>query len=845
MNKKFEYFYTNVYMRGNFLYVIGYVNGKRFEEKHEYKPYLFVPTPEESEYHNVFGRPVKRLEFNTMRDAREFLKQQKDVDNSEVYGLNNFPYVYINDEFPGQEIDYNPNLISIISLDIEVAATNGMPDVEVAVEEVTAITMVKRGRVITFGCKYYKPEQDHIQYILCDDEVDLLKKFVAVWTSDEWKPDIITGWSSDMFDIPYLVRRIERVLGNRWVKYLSPWGFVEEREIVRAKGSAASFGDRVEKVYEIAGITQLDYLQLYKKYTFTNQESYALNNIAQKELGEKKVDYSEYRNLDELYEKNFEKFITYNIHDAMLVERLDKKMGFINLVLALTYKAKVNMIDTMTTIRSWDVIIHNYLMERKIVVPQYKKKNFRPFEGAYVKDVHIGLHKWIVSFDATSLYPSVISQVNISPETYVKTVSIASVEHIIERKLVPEYEGNFSLAANGALYRKDVQGFLGVLVDKFIADRKVIKKKQLALEAEKEEQKVEGLDDDILKLYNYQWALKILTNGLYGALGNQYFRWFEVIFAESITKTGQLVLQWAETHMNAYLNKTLKTEGVDYIVAGDTDSIYVNLGPLVDKCGMSGERHDKVVEFLDKVCKTKIRPYLDGRMLELSEMLKSYHHKFDMKQEAICSKAIFRGKKMYILNVHSSEGVTFDEPKIKMKGIEAVRSSTPMSCRNAIKDALKIIMNKEEPALHDFIRDFEKKFYAMPFVDIAFPRTCNNLMEYYDKDHLIKPKCPIAVHAAHVYNMMLQKFDLTKKYPLVRNKDKIKFAYLKTDNPTGHNVIAMGNEMPEEFKIEEFVDRTLQFEKAFLSPIRSITDVIGWHVKPQADENLFYKDAWK
>src|ERR1017187_10015352 len=465
-------FYTNIYSRLNKVYLRGYNGNKRFQDEIDYQPYLFVPG--DGKYKTLSGQSCVKKQFESITDARTFVKQMEGADNFHFYGMTQFGYVALNDEFPGA-IDYDPSLISVVSIDIEVHSPNEFPEVVKADKMVSAITLIKKDKSITFGLKPYKVHINET-YILCKDEKDLLKKFLTVWNDDEWSPDVVTGWNIEMFDMPYLINRVRKVLGKKWVAAFSPWGYVYEREIIRGKYASSNFDDRKEVVYDITGITQLDYLQLYKKFTFTNHESYALGHIAHTELGEGKIDFSEARSLADLYEKNHDKYIEYNIHDARLVQRLEEKLGFIQLVFALAYKAKINYTDALTTLRPWDVIIHNHLLAKNIVIPQPSEKNFRMFEGAFVKEVQIGMHKWVVSFDLTSLYPSLISQCNISPETLIKKIDVGTIDNILKNKLIYGeglYKDDMSLAANGCVYRKDQQGFLGELVDTFIADRGV------------------------------------------------------------------------------------------------------------------------------------------------------------------------------------------------------------------------------------------------------------------------------------------------------------------------------------------------------------------------------------
>lgn len=839
-----KYFPTNAYARKNTVYLRGYANGKRFLDEYDYKPYLFLPG--EGPYKTIDGKSCFKRTFDSIYDARQFVKQMDGIEGSNFYGMTQWIYPALNDEFPGM-IDYDQELINVIAIDIEVHSPHGFPEPDKAEHPITAITLMRKDgptsfKSITLGLKpatLIDPES--CKYFMCKDEKDLLKKFLVLWNDLDapWSPDVVTGWNIELFDIPYLVNRTRRLLGVKWSSLFSPYKIVTEREIVRGKYAGNNFDDRKEIVYDLAGIATLDYLQLYRKFTFAQHESYALQHIAMVELGEGKVDYSEYRSLPELYEKNHDKYIDYNIKDDRLVLRLDNKMGFLNLVFALAYKAKVNYTDALTTIRPWDVIIHNHLLAKNIVIPQSKDNHFRPFEGAMVKGVQVGLHRWVVSFDLTSLYPSIMSQCNVSPETFVEKVAMESVFDIVQNQTFSDEllervkRDDLCITANGCLYRKDRQGFIGELLDRFIKDRGTIKDEMQGLEKENNPKHA----NKIIQLHNYQWALKILSNGLYGALGSKYFRWFNVDIAESIPMTGQLGLSWIVDALNDHLNKEFGTKLLDYVLAGDTDSVYLNLASLVKQAGMESHETIDVINFLDKFCKENLEPFIKRRFMALGELLNSYNQKFVMKREAICNKAIWRGKKMYILNVWNNEGVAYATPKLKMKGIEAVRSSTPMVCRGSIKKSIDIIMNKDEKDLHEYVAKFENDFWKLPFEEIGRPSTCNGIDVYADPNTIWKTKCPMHVKGALVYNKILGEHGLTNKYHIIHNKDKIKHVYLKKDNPFGCNVLAVYDELPEEFGAEEYLDREKQFEKTFLFPIRSITNVIGW--RTNSSSSLF------
>jgi len=533
--------------------------------------------------------------------------------------------------------------------------------------------------------------------------------------------------------------------------------------------------------------------------------------------------------------------IDYNIHDVTLIDMLEEKLKFIEQVIAFAYDAKVNYADTFTTVKPWDIIIHNYLMDRGIVVPQTTKNHYNgDLVGGYVKEPKLGLSRWVVSFDLNSLYPHLIMQYNISPETYVDRIDDGwpKIDELLKGdlgNLQPEY----AYAANGTIYRKDKQGFLPALMEKMYNDRVEYKKKMIGAKkklealptnASSEERRL--IQNDISKYHNLQLAKKIQLNSAYGALGNEWFRWFDFNLAEAITMSGQLSIRWIEKRMNEYLNKLLKTNNIDYVIASDTDSIYVNMEGLVNASGVTDE--NEIVDMIDKFCDQKIQKMIDTSYHKLAEYMSAYQQKMFMKRETIANKGIWRGKKMYILNAWDIEGVRFNEPQLKIQGIEAVRSSTPKACRTNIKNALEIIMNKDEQSIQKFIVDFKQKFMSLPFEDIAFPRGVKGLEKYSDRDSVYISGTPIHVKGSLLYNNFITKQNLSKKYRAIGEGDKIKFAYLKMPNPIHNTVISVPEELPDELGLQKYVDYDIQFQKTFLDPITSILDVIGWSARKRA-----------
>jgi len=400
---------------------------------------------------------------------------------------------------------------------------------------------------------------------------------------------------------------------------------------------------------------------------------------------------------------------------------------------------------------------------------------------------------------------------------------------------------DYAVCPNGAMFRKDVRGFLPQLMEKMYGDRVVFKKKMLAAKQQYEKTPTKALEKEIARCNNIQMARKIQLNSAYGAIGNQYFRYYKLANAEAITLSGQVSIRWIENKTNQYLNTLLKTEDVDYVIASDTDSIYINFGPLVDKF-FSAKSGDKaaIVGILDKICQEKLEPFIESSYEKLASYVNAYDQKMQMKRENIADRGIWTAKKRYILNVWNSEGVQYTEPKLKMMGIEAVKSSTPAPCRRMIKEALQLMMSGTEEDVIDFIDKSRAEFKSLPPEQISFPRSVSDVTKYKGSSTIYIKGTPIHVRGALLYNYYLKEKKLTNKYSLIQNGEKIKFCYLKKPNPMHENVISFIQDFPKELDIDKYLDYDLQFEKSFLEPLKIILDSIGWSVEKTINLELFF-----
>ena len=753
-------FYTNVEQAGNRLLVRGYNNGERYSDRIPFNPTLFLPTKQHSKWKTLEGQSVQPHRFESITEAREFVKGYKEVPDFEIHGNTRFLYQYIAEQHPEDQVKFDSSKIRIFNIDIETAAENGFPDIESADQEILAISIKDSftGRITVFGARPYDNKDSMVDYMHFRSEESMLGAFLEYWQANF--PDVITGWNVQLFDMPYICNRVERILGDKFVKLLSPWKLVSQREIF-IKG-------RKQFAVDTLGISTLDYLELYKKFTYTNQESYRLDHICNVELGEKKLDHSEYDTFKEFYEHDWQKFIDYNIHDVRLVDKLDDKMKLIELAYTMAYDAKVNYEDVFSQVRMWDNYIYNELNKRKIAIPPKKESTKdTKYAGAYVKEPKPGFYDWVVSFDLNSLYPHLIMQYNISPETLRDTRHpSATVDGILNQELIIEKE--FATCANGAQYRKDKHGFLPEMMKKMYDSRVIFKKKMIEAKKQYEKTPTVELMKEIARCNNIQMAKKISLNSAYGAIGNEHFRYYKTANAEAITLSGQVSIRWIENKMNEYLNKLLSTQDKDYVIASDTDSIYLNLGPLVNKF-LASKSSDKatVVSLLNKICEEKFEPFIEESYKELATYVSAYEQKMSMKRENIADRGIWTAKKRYILNVWDSEGVRYNEPKMKIMGLETARSSTPAYFRDKLYAAFQIIISKDNDELITFINGVRSETKERPYDEVAFPRGVNNLSKYRHPTNIYTSGTPIHVRGALLYNWYVRKYQVEHKLSLI------------------------------------------------------------------------------
>lgn len=842
-------FYTSIKRSGNAL-LTRYIDddGVKHQQRiTNFKPVVFNQSSTDSGWSDLYGLRLSPKQFQTIAEYRDFLKNYDNVEGMKLWEVP-IDLQYIISQYP-RVIDWQYNKIKVFFIDIEVKVGTAFPDPNKAEQEITAITIYDSisKQYLIFGQKESNYKADNAQYFNCGNERKLLSAFLTFWESNH--PDIVTGWNIDGFDIPYIVNRLTRIIDEDAPKRLSPWKMItikESRDITK----------KVPDI-EFLGVEILDFLDLYKKYVPIKQESYRLDYIVEKELGENKVDYVAlgYKDFNDLYERNFDLYVEYNCHDVGLVVRLERKLKMIQLQCNLAYKAKINYKEAFSPVKAWGHLIKNELWyDKKVLFDPGRPGQDGEYEGAYVKTPISGMYEWVVSIDATSMYPTAIISYNISPETMVlpKDVPedlepyyrVSHVENLSNWELDATItnllkEHNLTMAANGQLYRRDIEGILPRMTNKIFEERKFNKKKMLELKAKVESGELadsEELQDEIGGYSIAEKGLKVFLNSLYGAMANQFFPLYELYNAEAITLSGQAAIRAVSKKMSEYINRLAQTDK-DNVIYIDTDSIYLDLSGMTKNLGLDVKQ---TIDVLAKFADSKINQKSSQICSDYGAQLNMRTMRLEFKREKIITRLVMISKKRYICLVGDSEGVRYKELEFSATGVETNRSSTPKYVRGKLEEAFRIILEKDNDDLLDFIDSVEQAFNTLPISDISFPRGVNGIEKYGNRTTIYSMKTPIHVRASLLYNHWIKMKGIDKQTPPIYEGQKIRFVYLKP-NYTKEDVIAFSEDgLPPELGLDAFVDRHLQFEKSFLEPLKNVTEKIGWKHERSSDLSAFF-----
>lgn len=847
-------FYTNATRYKNDILYRGVENGKRVFYRDKFQPTLYQRNPaSDFNLKTMDGIRVSPIMFDSMGSASAYLKKYQ-TDDGLVHGNTNYISQYLNEKFPEAEISYDFDQICTAYTDIETTCEGGFPDVDNPVEQITVITSYdtinKTYFVFTHkevnGAKgdldfdlsdpknrtepmIKKLKIDHRVY---DTEREMILAFLEYWQSIY--PDIVTGWNLALFDIPYIIGRMILLFGEEKAAEISPWNKIDRREVEVFK--------KMRTKYAIYGIAIMDYLDLYKKFTQGNRSSYKLDYIANLELGYGKISYDEHGAMHLFYKNDFPRFVEYNIVDVVLIVELERQRRMIELAVFMAYWTRVNFEHIHSPVRMIESIAATHMLNKGIVFPpMHDRTKTRQNKGAYVKPPLVGKHDWVISFDVASLYPSIIMQQNISPETLIEDGYIGfTVDEIIDRKVdLTSLDANHCVCGNGWKFRTDKAGILPDIIERLFAARQANKRKMLEADRALQDPTLTASKKKQLKetkeIYDIrQNSLKILLNSFYGAFANEAFIFFDMRLAEGVTYTGQVAIKWAQKAVNDYLNTLLKTD-TDYVIAIDTDSLYITLDEIVKRMMPDEKDNKKISEFLDKVCKQKLGVVIDKAYKDLASYLNSRKPCIEMKREVIASRGVWTGKKHYALNVYNKEGTVYEEPELKLVGLETAKSSTPQMIRDALTESIRILMNEDEENLLTYVEEIKQKYFSCALEDIAYPRGVTEITKYHSMDPMlmVAKGCPIHVRGAIMFNKLVDENEVGHLHAKIREGDKIKYAYLREPNPTRQHIIGFTDKLPPQFELDEYVDRKVMYQKQFIDPLQAIVKYAGWSVKPK------------
>ena len=804
-----------------------------------YTPYAYRKDSK-GKYQSIYGDKLSRITSFVKNDPSLF---ESDVPETtrilvDMYGDSDIPSTGI----------------VTMAFDIEVEMITGLPDPQLGNNEVTSIayhdSATKEYTILILDKKKRVESKtiDNRHIVSCVNEKDLLLKFIdAIHTI---QPHIMTGWNCDNFDIPYLYNRIKRVLGKKTANQLSTIGEM--------------FFSPYRNRYSIAGVSVLDYMVVYKKFFYGGLPSYALNAISMKELGRGKIEYE--GNLDALMENDIDMFIEYNITDVELILELDKKLQYIDLIRDICHVGHVPYEDFVYSSkylegalltylkRSGNIVAPNKPADRREKMEELKESGEQGFIGAFVKDPVPGKYEWMYDLDLTSLYPSIIMTLNISPETKIakildwdadefirgeKDEYIVNGERVIKEKLVKFLEKyRYTVASNGVMYNTDIVGLIPAILNEWF-DKRV---------EYKDEMKKWGKVGDTEKYEFYkkrQLVQKILLNSLYGVLGLPAFRFYDIDNAEAVTLSGQTVIKKTESAINMKYNKELKTDNLDYVQYVDTDSVFVSCLPLVKNRfpDIDMNNFELMTEKIYEIA-TEVQNYVNGFYdMFAKKVFNTTNHRLEIKQEMIARTGFWVKKKRYALWVISDNGVPMDE--LKVTGLDVVRSSFPKSFQKFMKEVLiDILKSRPKDEIDENILEFKRKLGDVLFAEVAKNSSIKDIKKYQDpvKDAVLgtfAKGTPSHVKAAINYNKLLKMFKCPGKYPPIKNGDKVKVAYLKNNKYGLEELAFRGDSDPDEIIqfVKDYFDAHALFNSELDGKLRTFYDALKWEFPSEHKRN--------
>lgn len=813
--------------------------GNRVTEEHEFKPYLYVEDPFAKDAISLFNTPLRKITFSDVFKRKKFAE----MENKTFFNIQpeqQFLMERFRNADPNKFYDFP---LKNYFLDIETFSENGFPDPLLANDPINLISVHDSisDIIYTFGLqKEFYTQDERVVYRCFEDELTMMKAFIRFWRKDF--PDIVSGWYSDGFDLPYLCNRINKLYNDEEAcNRLSPVGRVYKKDNVKKRL------EEYKQVWTIVGVTHIDYQYAYKVFTKTPRASYALNAIGEEELGVGKLQHNAV-SLSELARNDWHKFVRYNIQDVQLLVDLEDKLKYLETCRNLAYRGLSPLISSLSTIGIVTGVAAQKALERDRIIPTFNPQESQKFEGGFVKVPQVGIQKALLYYDANSLYPNTIVTLNISPETKMGKI-ISRDEHnitLVTTKnktytLTHEQFGKFidkekiCISKTDILFTQKSRGIFSDIIEGIYAERVTIKDelKQLKSNIDKHQKdtpEYNQLKIKIQLLDLQQYTIKIFLNRIYGYFAEKHSPLYDIDLAASVTLTGQACIKEASQICNDYINKTY---GIDYdaIVMNDTDSVVLSIQPILEQLhepflinGDINPRVYTIAENINNAIDTNIN-------LWARNDLKSQLPKYEFKRENISSSGAFLKKKNYILHIRDDEGKAVN--KFLYKGVDVVRTSTPKVLKPFIKNTIEtLIIRADKKEIEAIMRDTYEKYDTFSVEETAVPRSLNGYDKYFakSKDFKIGKGTPIHVKGSIYYNLLLKIFKLDNKIPSLKSGDKIKFMYV-LPNKYNIKVLAFLNDFPPEFKEHFKPDKDKMFELTVLNPIKRLFEAINWEVR--------------
>ena len=816
-------------------------DGKRIKVTASYDPYLYIESGN-GDAESIFGTKLVKKTFRTQYERYKYIK---DTGVKRVF--DNLPATqqYLVDTFwkSNETPEFSQHPIKVLFVDIETYSPDEFPNPQDPTHTCNVITVYDsiNDEFITFGLNEFNNKDDDVTYIHCLNEHDLFKRFVEYIEKDY--PDIISGWNSEFFDLPYIINRCERLLGEEWRNRLSPSGKVYSRSI---KGQ---FGADQVRWY-IEGISLIDYLDVYKRFTPGVEESYKLDAIGAAELGEKKVDFGN-MNLATLADQDWQTFVEYNIQDVRLLKKLEEKLKYTELIKMLAYVGLTSFeaaLGSLSVINGATAVTARYRNQK---IPSFiRNEDTGKNPGAYVGEPRSGFQENIVSFDANSLYPNVMISLNMSPETKVgkiedKNGDNVTIRHVngktftIDNSKFIEFIKNEDIAISKAnvLFSQKKQGVMPTILDFYYSKRVEVKKELNMLKKQYSITKDKAIKTKIDQLDSKQLCIKVFINSIYGYFGNKHAPFGDDDIASSITLTGQSVIKQSNELLKQYVkNKTgiEDTEKLEScVVYNDTDSSYISIKLLIDNLGIPFvDSNNKLTSELYKEVQD-IEDYLNEKIKIWGvKTLNSKDCRFIFKREAIADVGIFLQKKRYVLHILDDEGIPMD--KYKYTGVEVVRSTMPEPIKPHVKGIIETMLSTQSiTKTNELLNKTYKIFKDLPIEDITFVSGLKNYENYARQCDGYKTAkgMPIHAKAAYYYNMLLKKFNIENDYETISSGDKVRYFYIQQPNPYNISCLAYKYYLPDEFKKIFFADYDKMFQKNLYAVIERFYDNVNWSIQ--------------